>query len=315
MILRFAAALGNIGAQRDAAGATSIGVYGVQAWLAGIDWFLAVAGILAGTLMMLRWWVRRRPDPLDMARPRPNRVRGDAILLAVAVYLLAISIMALIAGADGTGEDAEQDPRAIAIQMILGGQAQLIAGIACVMIGGSRFRGGARAFLAGVPSAGRRYGSRWSDIVLALVLALGLCPLVAELTVLFIHALAPDYAFPVHPTLEALHGREVSISVAVLLWFGGAFIAPAAEEVFFRGLVQTWFVNAVGSRWVAVLLASCVFGLVHSGQPYAIPALITLAVILGVLYELTGSLVGPIVIHALFNLKTLIWDLLGAFPS
>ena len=57
------------------------------------------------------------------------------------------------------------------------------------------------------------------------------------------------------------------------------------------------------------------FGAVHFAQPHAIPALVVLSLLIGYAYERTGSLVAPVVIHAAFNLKTLIWSALGAVPT
>ena len=95
---------------------------------------------------------------------------------------------------------------------------------------------------------------------------------------------------------------------------GAAAIAPIAEEAFFRGLLQTFLVNLVRNRWLAVLVASLAFSCVHFSQAHAIPALTVLAVLMGYAYERTGSLVPAVAIHAMFNLKTLLWDSLGAFP-
>jgi membrane protease YdiL (CAAX protease family) len=36
---------------------------------------------------------------------------------------------------------------------------------------------------------------------------------------------------------------------------------------------------------------------------------------LGYAYERTGSLVSPILIHAAFNLKTLVWNALGGYSG
>ena len=89
-------------------------------------------------------------------------------------------------------------------------------------------------------------------------------------------------------------------------------MAPIAEECFFRGLLQTFLVNVVPNRWVAIILTSIVFGAIHFPQPYAIGALIFLAILIGYAYERTGSVLVAIVIHALFNLKTLVWVALGS---
>ena len=95
------------------------------------------------------------------------------------------------------------------------------------------------------------------------------------------------------------------------LWSGAFVIAPIAEELFFRGMVQTILGNFLGSRWSAILFTSLAFGLIHFSQPYAIVALIFLAILIGYSYEKTGSMLPPILIHALFNLKSLIWDAMG----
>ena len=45
----------------------------------------------------------------------------------------------------------------------------------------------------------------------------------------------------------------------------------------------------------------------HLAQPHVVAPLIVLGLILGYVYERTGSLVAPITMHLLFNLKTMIF--------
>ena len=122
---------------------------------------------------------------------------------------------------------------------------------------------------------------------------------------------APDYVFEPHPTIEALHDPAQPIGVVVMFWVGALVLAPVLEELFFRGLIQTYLGGILRSRWAAIGIASVAFGFVHSFQPQAVLALILLAFLMGYAYERSGSLVVPIAIHAMFNLKTLIWDTLG----
>ena len=49
------------------------------------------------------------------------------------------------------------------------------------------------------------------------------------------------------------------------------------------------------------------FGAIHYTQLPAVVPLAALGMILGYMYERTGSLGGPILLHMLFNVKTLIW--------
>jgi membrane protease YdiL (CAAX protease family) len=71
------------------------------------------------------------------------------------------------------------------------------------------------------------------------------------------------------------------------------------EEVFFRGFAYP----ALKQRWGApraLMMVSGAFALIHLHGPSIAP-LFVLAVGLGLAYELTGTLVAPMVMHALFN--------------
>ena len=78
------------------------------------------------------------------------------------------------------------------------------------------------------------------------------------------------------------------------------------EELIFRGLVQGLLGEAYGP-WVGVAAASSVFAAVHLSSYSGEGLLATLAVVLllggalGVLYEKSGNLVVPAVVHGLFN--------------
>ena len=89
-------------------------------------------------------------------------------------------------------------------------------------------------------------------------------------------------------------------------------LAPLFEELLYRGLLQTALVSVLPRRrWVVVLVASAMFALVHAMVPWhALPGLFVLGVVLGWLYERTGSLWPPIGVHAGFNavsVATTIW--------
>jgi ABC-2 type transport system permease protein len=71
--------------------------------------------------------------------------------------------------------------------------------------------------------------------------------------------------------------------------------------------MQGALVQANLGRWPAIVATSAIFALMHGGiaQPHAIPALFTLSLALGWVYERTGRLTAPIVMHALFNAANL----------
>jgi len=267
-----------------------------------------IVAVLAGLVLLGALGARacgRGNLSLASAPFRPNSLREDALALAVAFYL--ISILAL----SGIVTALPLDPEGSVAGLVIGSGAQLVGLLVCLLIASRRFEGGARAFLFGL-SRDRSVGTlRWT-LGIGLV-AIGLCPLVAQLSVSTITWLVPDFEIPMHPTLQALKEDGASFGLFVALWFGAAVIAPIAEEFFFRGFVQTMLGNVFAGRWTPIVLTAAAFGLVHYPQPHAVPALILLAILIGYAYERTGSLVAPILIHALFNLKTLLWEAIGGW--
>ena len=79
-----------------------------------------------------------------------------------------------------------------------------------------------------------------------------------------------------------------------------AVLAGFGEELFFRGLLQLGLA-AICNVWLAVLLTSLVFGLAHAVTPtYCFLALV-ISLYLGFLFVMTGNLLVPIVVHALYD--------------
>jgi hypothetical protein len=95
----------------------------------------------------------------------------------------------------------------------------------------------------------------------------------------------------------------------VTLWISAIAIAPIAEELFFRGMLQTVIRGYVDRPWLAIGIAGVLFGLTHYSQFQYVLPLTVLGVALGYVYEHTGSLLAPILIHILFNSRTLLLDL------
>jgi membrane protease YdiL (CAAX protease family) len=76
-------------------------------------------------------------------------------------------------------------------------------------------------------------------------------------------------------------------------------VAPVAEEMIFRG-----YLYPVGKKYLGPFLSmsatSLLFAVLH-GHMGSIPALFTLAMCLGLAYEKSGTLVVPMIMHAVFN--------------
>ena len=151
----------------------------------------------------------------------------------------------------------------------------------------------------------------WSDIPLGLacfVLALPLVELVGSALMLVHTELAGAKPDPIgHPTLALiLDGWGSTWGWAMV----GAVVVvvPIAEELIFRGFLQSAILRYADSPWIAVVLTSVGFAAVHygwDGQPgvpwYGIGQLFMLSIAIGIAYERTRRMGVPIVMHAAFN--------------
>lgn len=89
-----------------------------------------------------------------------------------------------------------------------------------------------------------------------------------------------------------------------------SLVAGVGEELLFRGVLQAGLAEWLGppaGGWIALAVAAVAFGLAH----YVIRAYAVLAtgvgVYLGVLFVVTGSLLAPVVTHALYDFVALLY--------
>lgn len=108
-------------------------------------------------------------------------------------------------------------------------------------------------------------------------------------------------------TVEAL----VAVLFAGAGWFHLVLISALAgvgEEALFRGVVQGWLVDAVGT-WPGVLAASALFGLAHLVTPaYAVVAGVV-GLYLGAMAVAFDGLLAPAITHAVYDLGALLYIL------
>ena len=103
------------------------------------------------------------------------------------------------------------------------------------------------------------------------------------------------------PTWSALGIR----SMTDVAW-AALFVAPLAtalpEELLFRGYLQGALSTRFGAAW-GLLLSVLAFALFHAyqGALTVLVAVLPAALVLGVLFRATGSLVAPLVAHAVLN--------------
>lgn len=89
----------------------------------------------------------------------------------------------------------------------------------------------------------------------------------------------------------------------ILLFVAVALIAPLIEELLFRGLLQKSLSHKM-PVWAAIAISALIFGAMHM-DPYAMPPLVMMGAIFGVIYHLTGSLRVTILLHMINNAAAL----------
>jgi membrane protease YdiL (CAAX protease family) len=87
--------------------------------------------------------------------------------------------------------------------------------------------------------------------------------------------------------------------------FAAGVLAAFAEELLFRGILFRWIEEFAGS-WIALILTSALFGLVHIENPNAgwfssFAIAVEAGVLLGGAYMLTRNLWAPMGLHAAWN--------------
>lgn len=81
--------------------------------------------------------------------------------------------------------------------------------------------------------------------------------------------------------------------------------AGIAEEFLFREVLQTWVKGYWGGMW-AIIVASLAFGFAHAISVGYIILTVIIGLVLGYLYEITGSLVLVMLIHGVYDIIALL---------
>ena len=107
-----------------------------------------------------------------------------------------------------------------------------------------------------------------------------------------------DVKMPAEPIQELLFD-EPRTSVFLLTAFLACIVGPIAEELFFRGVLYP-AIRGRTSPAVGIVASAAVFSLFHTSLLGFIPIL-GLGCLLAYLYERTGSLLSPLLVHILHN--------------
>lgn len=223
--------------------------------------------------------------------PKPggpgSQIRGSDILLVLILGLVSLRLIALFAR-------SALEPYSVTFTALSIVTLQSLAFIAAVWLVVVYWRNVSWADLGLRPTT-----QRW------LARGLWLALLAFPITLAINWVLQTLFGAPTdNPQLNivAADGFSWPTMIGMLVVVGG--LVPFAEELVFRGLFYGWL-RARWNRTLAVGVSAACFALMH-GIPWLIPVLLVLGVMFALLYERSGSLWPPILMHGAFNSITVI---------
>lgn len=143
-----------------------------------------------------------------------------------------------------------------------------------------------------------RFG--WFDLAVGLGLAAGLIGL-QSLIVLPLPALAARMAREMGRGVFSTE-RPYGMSAILII----SLSAGIGEEALFRAGIQIFAADYM-AVWAAILAATALFALAHFGSLTFILLIASIGLIFGTAFHLTGSLVGMMIAHALFDVFGCLW--------
>jgi membrane protease YdiL (CAAX protease family) len=213
----------------------------------------------------------------------PWRIR-DAVL-ALVVWLFLQVLVAGVAFLAGVGPD-DLWPATILLAIT----PLLLIGLTVAWVR-LRDERGPRALLGWRPPA-------TGDAVAGLVAGIVGSVLITFVLGAGLRLLLRQFGIEMPPVQESLRvfatGPTAPLAVVVIV-----VIAPVAEELFFRGMLFPALWDRFG-LWPGIVGSGLVFGAVHA-EPFVIAITAVLGMFLAWIYKLRGTLVVPIVAHAVFN--------------
>ena len=143
---------------------------------------------------------------------------------------------------------------------------------------------------------------RWQWLLIGIGLAIVLLPGRALLGLL-VQQLIEGNLDSVQARSDLIMGGATEFSwlgfVATLL--GAGILVPISEELYFRGLLHTWFWRKSNIVWLRVLASATIFGLAHADSIGVVFASAVIGVVNALAYERTRSLFIPIIVHITTN--------------
>lgn len=254
---------------------------------------LLLLGLTANVVLALRLttlpqrWVARQ------ARVTRRLLPGTALLgyflFLVSCFTLGILLQFVLAAGLGPARAANSDGLFLFVHSLLFHWAALI-GLGWLLAG--RRRGWRDVF-----GLDRRRATR--DLVLGAFGYVAMVPFVLFFAAIYMRALSGlGYETGLQEVARMITGESSAVT-RFYLYLMAVVLAPVVEELLFRGIAFPWLMKHLGPA-PAMFAISIVFAAIHFHVPGLVP-LFVVSVALCFAYVHTGSILVPIVMHALFN--------------
>jgi uncharacterized protein len=259
-------------------------------------WVMPLAAVIV--LAVLWWRGLLGLHSLRSAPPRHVGFGGMDLLFGTLIFLGSMALAPTLLGLVGLASP-DVPANAFVVRTLL---AQLIIQLPLVVYvvwRAAQYAGGLRQFGLLPRRPWREAAIAVVALPVAVALVFGLNVAVLEIGRWAGHE-RPEVG---HQLLRVAQLLESPAALATLA-FSAVVVAAVLEEIIFRGWLQTCLLDLFGRawRWSAVIMASIAFTVMHLGMPWQVlPGLFVLSMILGWLYERTGSLLPCILLHAGFN--------------
>jgi len=261
-----------------------------------VDHVIETLGVAILAVWLLRTSLGRRA--LDDTRPRRNSMAPYTPLIPLAVWFV---VSGLVRAVVDFFVPPLQGVRKMILDNVVFGVLALLTVVGLILpLANHHFARGLKGF-------GLRLKTVPRDLAASFAHLLAIWPLMAAMFIATSIAgqllEGPDFKMPEHDTLKVM-AEHPQVPLQVLLAFLAVVVAPLIEETVFRGLFQTMIRSYLGRPWLAIIITSVLFAMVHANLSHW-PALFALALGLGYAYEKSGSLFRPIFMHVLFNGATI----------
>ena len=219
------------------------------------------------------------------------KIWGIASTLAFAVLAF---VFGLAVGNDAMTAALGADPSrsagaAVAVSLLVGNPVQIVTlALAARMTGEDLLA----YFALDVP--------RRRDVIIA-VAGLAVVILVADLlTLAFGRELVPAFQLQIHRSAQA-EGALLSLWIALIV------VAPAGEELLFRGFLFRGFVREPRDALPGILAISLIWSLLHVQHDwFGVSVMFALGVLFGYVRLYSGSTTLVILLHALYNFESVL---------